>query len=118
MLRRGVAVAHTLGRLDSLVDDLQQIVAWHGHGHAARRLGLGGNCIGNVALELRRVGPDTLQDGLKVVFGGVEHRRQQVDRLDDAGIIVARDTHGSLEGLGCRGTQFVKSHIFITFSVN
>ena len=22
-----------------------------------------------------------------------------------------------LEGLGCRGTQFVKSHIFITFSV-
>ena len=38
-------------------------------------------------------------------------------RLDDAGVIVAGDAHGSLESLGCRGTQFVKSHIFITFSV-
>ena len=68
MLRRGVAVAHTLGRLDSLVDDLQQIVAWHGHGHAARRLGLGSNRVGHVALELCRVSPYALQDGFKVVF--------------------------------------------------
>ena len=118
MLRRGVAVAHTLGRLDSLVDDLQQIVAWHDHGHAARRLGLGSNRVCYVALELRWIGPDALQDGFEVVFGGVEHRRQQVNRLDDAGVIVAGDAHGSLESLGCRGTQFVKSHIFITFSVN
>jgi len=118
MLRRGIAVAHSLGCFDCLVDDLQQIVAGHGHGHAARQLGLGSNRIGNVALELRRVSPDALQDGFKIVFGGVEHRRQQVNRLDDAGVIVASDAHGSLESLGCRGTQFVKSHIFITFSVN
>ena len=102
-----VAIAHLVGDLLCSVDDLDQVVARDGHhGHAPPLAWLRDGRV-DVRFKLRRVGADALEDGLEVVLGRVEQRLQQVDRLDDARLRIGRHAHRSLEGLGCRGAQFV-----------
>ena len=97
MLARGVTVAHLLGRLDRAVDDLHEVVARHGNGQDRLHLGLARNLVVDVLLKLAGIGPDALEDGLKVVLSAIEQGFEQVQRLDRTRLRVAGDPKGALE---------------------
>ena len=107
MLACSVAVAELLGRFHRVVDRLHEVVARHRHGHAALRLRTALDLFVHVAPKLHRVGADALDDCREVVLVGVEQCLQQVNRLDDRRLGIARHTHGVLERLLGGDCKFV-----------
>ena len=103
-----VAVAHALGRLHGVVDDLHKVVAGHGHRHGgAAGLRHGGDGGVDVLRQLRRIGADALDDGGQIVLRCVQHGLEQVNGLDGAGLRIAGNAHRSLEGLLSGNGKFI-----------
>ena len=103
-----VAVAHALGRLHGVVDDLHKVVAGHGHRHGgAAGLRHGGDGGVDVLRQLRRIGADALDDGGQIVLRCVQHGLEQVNGLDGAGLRIAGNAHRGLEGLLSGNGKFI-----------
>ena len=99
MLACGVAVTELLGCLHRVVDRLHEVIARHRHGHAALRLRAALDLFVHVALKLRRVGADALDDCREVVLIGIEQCLQKVNRLDNRRFGIACHAHGVLKRL-------------------
>ena len=105
---RSVAVAHLLGDLHRVVDGLHQTL--RGNGHAKPAAGHLGRVLDggiDVALKLRRVSADALDDGGEVVLSGVEQRLEQMNAFNLRRRGVVRNAHCSLKSLLSRNCQFV-----------